>query len=91
MGDTQRFFQLLSLQCIFGFIILLVAFSTPNPTEPENLADETWSYYRDQPDIVVFFAQFRFEILILLFCCLIIPDIIWVLMKKRGSIRQFFF
>jgi hypothetical protein len=91
MGDTQRFFQFLSFQCIFGLIILLIAFSTPNPIEPENLADETWSYYRDHPDIVVFLAKFRFEVLLLLFCCLIIPDIIWVFMKKREKIKQLFF
>ena len=91
MGDTQRFFQILSFQLLFGSIILLIAFSTPNPIEPENLPDETWSYYRDQPDIVVFLAKYRFEVLLLLFCCLIIPDILWLFTKHKEKLKQFFF
>jgi len=47
--------------------------------EPENLSPETWSYYRDRSPLEVFLIKNRDAVLLVLFLCTIVPDVVFLI------------
>jgi len=83
MEKKHRIIVGLILSLIIWSGISLYVFSIPVYEEPENLPDETWSYYRDQSAFEVFIVKNK-EILLLLFLLvLIVPDIIILIIDHR--------
>ena len=61
---------------IFWSATALIAISNPVPEEPEDLPLDAWSYYSGRPPHEAFLIKNRDVILVVLFLCSVVPDLI---------------
>lgn len=83
MKKRIKIILFLVVSLIIWSIIAIFAILNPVPKEPDNLPPEAWSHYRDQPPLEVFLVKNRDAILLIIFLCWIIPDLILLIDDYR--------
>lgn len=83
MEKRKKILLYLVVSLIVWSVIAIIAISNPVPEEPENLPLEAWSYYRGRPPLEVFLIKHRDAILVVLFLCSIVPDLILLIADYR--------
>jgi len=81
MEKKKKIVLYLIFSLIVWSIVALFAIQNPVPMEPENLSPETWSYYRDRSPLEIFLIKNRDAVLLVLFLCTIVPDVVFLIVE----------
>jgi len=76
MEKKKKIVVYLLLSLIVWSAVAIFVIQNPIPVEQENLPSEAWSYYQGRSPPEVFLIKNRDAILLILFLCTVLPDVI---------------